>query len=107
MAAEQLVEWQIPARDAAYNAYMQKLAANEVPVFTEQELDPKNAYSKKVVEYTLSLLNELSLNYLAQAIIDDEREIVTAMLDKKPELLLNRAFVVAARNCKDILSGSF
>ncbi len=93
--SEMLLEWQIPARDAAYNAFMEKLAANEVPVFTLDELDPKGEFQKGYVQYTQVLLDELALNYLAQAIIDDEREIVKAMLDKKPELLLRRDFVIA------------
>ncbi len=88
-------QWQIPLRDAANQAFMQKLAAKEVPVFTRDELDPRGQYSELHIVYTLALLNELSLTYLAQAIIDDDRETVTAMLDKKPKLLLNRNFVVA------------
>ncbi len=95
LAAEEFQQWQIPARDAAYNAFMNKLAANELPIFTREELDPKNQAINAVIEYTLNLLDELTLNYLAQAIIDDEREIVKAMLDKKPELLLHGTFVVA------------
>ncbi len=93
--SEMILEWQIPARDAAYNAFMEKLAANEVPVFTSDELDPKGEFQNGYVKYTQALLDELALNYLAQAIIDDEREIVKAMLDKKPELLLRSDFVIA------------
>ncbi len=94
MEVEQLLRWQIPARDAAHNAFMEKLAGNEAPVFTKKELDPKNTYPAHIVKYTQILLNELSLNYLALAIIDDEREIVKTMLDKQPKLLLNCNFVI-------------
>ncbi len=93
--SEMFLEWQIPARDAAYNAFMEKLAANEVPVFTSDDLDPKGEFQKGYVQYTQVLLDELAHNYLAQAIIDDEREIVKAMLDRKPELLLCRNFIIA------------
>ena len=90
--ADELFVLEIPVRAALDNAF-KKLADNQVPVFNRQELDPKHEWTEEQGNYAECLFLELEGTYLAQAIIDDERVLVKAMLEKKPELLLFTNYV--------------
>ncbi len=81
------------SRKAAFGALSKKLDDKQPPVFTETDLTEllKTAFE---MNCAMGLLESLELTCLAQAIVDDDRDTVKAMLDKKPELLLFQPEVI-------------
>ncbi len=81
------------SRKAAFSAFSKKLDDKMPPVYTETDITEilKTPFEMK---YAMTLLESLELTCLAQAIVDDDRATVKAMLDQKPQLLLFKPDVI-------------
>ncbi len=81
------------SRKAAFSAFSKKLDHKKPPVFSPKDITQplRQAFE---MNYAMTLLESLELTCLAQAIVDDDRPTVKAMLDHKPELLLFKPDVI-------------
>ncbi len=85
-----------PSRRAAFSAFSNKLSHQMAPIFSQTDIDEQlqDDEHEREMNCAMSLLASLELTCLAQAIVDDDRDTVKAMLDKKPELLLLQPEVI-------------
>ncbi len=81
------------SRKAAFSAFSKKVEDKMSPVFTQADIT-QPLQQKYEMDYAMELLESLELTCLAQAIVDDDRDTVKAMLEKKPELLLFKPDVI-------------
>ncbi len=83
-----------PSRQIALDAFLAAHNENRPPIFTGLNLMGTAITTEFEISMVLSLLEQLELHYLAQAIVDDERPTVKAMLELKPQLLLMQPNVI-------------
>ncbi len=82
-----------PSRRAAFSAFSNKLSHQMAPIFSQTDINVQLQDAHEM-NCAMTLLESLELTCLAQAIVDDDRDTVKAMLDKKPELLLLQPEVI-------------
>ncbi len=81
-------------RKIIYQLFMTVLQNKTPPIFTKESIAQSFNIAEEQLDLMMGPLESVELTCLAQAIVDDDRKTVEAMLQLKPELLLSQCHVI-------------